>query len=91
MTKSAALEAAASGVRVNALAPGPIETGMLNRFTGTAEAKAAAAVLQALGLEKVDVLGFSLGGLVAQQLTGGDGNLDSRSTGDLWKDVQRSG
>ena len=41
MTKSAALEAAASGVRVNAVAPGPIETGMLNRFTGTAEAKAA--------------------------------------------------
>ncbi len=43
MTKSAALEAAASGVRVNAVAPGPIETGMLNRFTGTAEAKAALA------------------------------------------------
>ena len=43
MTKSAALEAAASGVRVNAVAPGPIETGMLNRFTGTAEARAALA------------------------------------------------
>ena len=41
MTKSAALEAAGSGVRVNAVAPGPIETGMLNRFTGTAEKKAA--------------------------------------------------
>jgi NAD(P)-dependent dehydrogenase (short-subunit alcohol dehydrogenase family) len=41
MTKSAALEAAGSGVRVNAVAPGPIETGMLNRFTGTAERKAA--------------------------------------------------
>jgi NAD(P)-dependent dehydrogenase (short-subunit alcohol dehydrogenase family) len=41
MTKSAALEAASSGVRVNAVAPGPIETGMLNRFTGTAERKAA--------------------------------------------------
>src|SRR5213594_486898 len=40
MTKSAALEAAASGVRVNAVAPGPIETGMLNRFTGTDERKA---------------------------------------------------
>ena len=41
MTKSAALEAAPSGVRVNAVAPGPTETGMLNRFTGTAERKAA--------------------------------------------------
>jgi NAD(P)-dependent dehydrogenase (short-subunit alcohol dehydrogenase family) len=41
ITKSAALEAAASGVRVNAVAPGPTETGMLNRFTGMAERKAA--------------------------------------------------
>ena len=41
LTKSAALEGARSGVRVNAVAPGPTETGMLNRFTGTAERKAA--------------------------------------------------
>jgi NAD(P)-dependent dehydrogenase (short-subunit alcohol dehydrogenase family) len=40
LTKSAALEAAGSGVRVNAVAPGPTETGMLNRFTGNAERKA---------------------------------------------------
>jgi NAD(P)-dependent dehydrogenase (short-subunit alcohol dehydrogenase family) len=40
LTKSAALEAAASGVRVNMVAPGPIDTGMLNRFTGTDDRKA---------------------------------------------------
>jgi NAD(P)-dependent dehydrogenase (short-subunit alcohol dehydrogenase family) len=49
MTKSAALEAAAYGVRVNAVAPGPTETGMLNRFTGTADRKAALAAGVPLG------------------------------------------
>jgi NAD(P)-dependent dehydrogenase (short-subunit alcohol dehydrogenase family) len=49
VTKSAALEAASSGVRVNGVAPGPTETGMLGRFAATAERKAALAKSVALG------------------------------------------
>jgi NAD(P)-dependent dehydrogenase (short-subunit alcohol dehydrogenase family) len=40
LTKAAALEAAAFGVRVTAVAPGPIATGMLDRFAGSDDAKA---------------------------------------------------
>jgi NAD(P)-dependent dehydrogenase (short-subunit alcohol dehydrogenase family) len=52
LTKSAALEVATSGIRVNAVAPGPTETAMLDRFTGSAERKAASVAgvpLQRLG------------------------------------------
>lgn len=37
LTKTAALEAAAIGVRVNAVAPGPVATAMLDRFVGGSE------------------------------------------------------
>jgi NAD(P)-dependent dehydrogenase (short-subunit alcohol dehydrogenase family) len=41
LTKSAALEAAAFGVRVNAVASGPTDTAMLDRLTGSPDKKAA--------------------------------------------------
>jgi len=49
MTKSAALEVAGSAARINAIAPGPVETGMLSRFAGTAERKATLAKTVPLG------------------------------------------
>src|SRR6201990_3117562 len=55
ITKSVALETVKSGIRVNSVAPGPIDTGMLTRFTRTPENKAALATtvpMDRLGLSE---------------------------------------
>jgi NAD(P)-dependent dehydrogenase (short-subunit alcohol dehydrogenase family) len=55
LTRSAALEVAAKGIRVNAVAPGPVATGGLDRFVGGAERAAAmAATVPAGRLGHVD-------------------------------------
>jgi NAD(P)-dependent dehydrogenase (short-subunit alcohol dehydrogenase family) len=84
ITKSVALELAKSGIRVNAVAPGPTDTGMLTRFTGTAENKAALVKqvpLDRLGLseEIADGIVFIASG-GAKWITGAVLNVDGGMT-----------
>jgi NAD(P)-dependent dehydrogenase (short-subunit alcohol dehydrogenase family) len=51
LTKTAALEAAAFGVRVNGVAPGPTETGMLGRLAS--DPKRRAALIETVPLKRV--------------------------------------
>jgi NAD(P)-dependent dehydrogenase (short-subunit alcohol dehydrogenase family) len=83
-TKSVALELAKSGIRVNAVAPGPTDTGMLTRFTGTAENKAGLVKmvpLDRLGLaeEVADGIVF-IGSDAAKWITGEVLNVDGGMT-----------
>ena len=61
LTKAAALEAAESGVRVNVVAPGPIETGMLSRLNTSAESLAD-------GIARVPMKRFGLADEVARAI-----------------------
>jgi NAD(P)-dependent dehydrogenase (short-subunit alcohol dehydrogenase family) len=74
MTKSAALELASRGIRVNAVAPGPTETGMLHRLTGSHEVKRALAGTVPMGRvglpeEVADAIAY-IGGKTGSFVTG---------------------
>ncbi|MDQ1567907.1 MAG: hypothetical protein QOF96_2787, partial [Actinomycetota bacterium] len=84
ISKSVALEMAKSGIRVNVVAPGPTDTDMLTRFTGTPENKAALAAevpLARLGLseELADAIVF-IGSDEASYITGHVLNVDGGHT-----------
>jgi NAD(P)-dependent dehydrogenase (short-subunit alcohol dehydrogenase family) len=84
LTKSVALEMGNSGIRVNCVAPGPTDTGMLTRFTGTTENKAALVSrvpLERMGLseELADAIVF-IGSGDATYITGHILNVDGGLT-----------
>ncbi|WP_089102841.1 SDR family NAD(P)-dependent oxidoreductase [Streptomyces hyaluromycini] len=84
ITKSVALEVAASGIRVNGVAPGPTDTGMLTRFTGTPENKAALVTevpMARLGLsEELAAAIVFIGSDEASYITGHILNVDGGHT-----------
>lgn len=81
LTKAAALEGAPFNVRVNAVAPGPIDTEMLTRFTGTPERKAgliSGVPLKRMGhpeevAQTVVFLGSEKASFITAQIVGVDG------------------
>ena len=56
LTRSAALEVASKGVRVNAIAPGPVETDMFDRFVGR-DAAAKAEILSRMPTGRIATTG----------------------------------
>jgi NAD(P)-dependent dehydrogenase (short-subunit alcohol dehydrogenase family) len=84
ISKSVALEIAQSGIRVNVVAPGPTDTGMLTRFTGTPENKAglvAGVPMERMGLseELADAIVF-IASDKASYITGTVLNVDGGLT-----------
>ena len=84
ITKSVALEVVHSGIRVNAVAPGPVDTGMLTRFTRTPDNKAALVTtvpMARLGLseEQANAIVF-IGSDEASFITGHILNVDGGKT-----------
>jgi len=81
LTKTAALEGAPLNIRVNAVAPGPIDTEMLTRFTGTPERKTgliAGVPLKRMGhpeevAQTVVFLGSDKASFITAQIVGVDG------------------
>jgi NAD(P)-dependent dehydrogenase (short-subunit alcohol dehydrogenase family) len=84
ITKSVALETARSGIRVNAVAPGPTDTGMLTRFTGTPQNKAALAAEVPMGrLARAEELANAIVFIASDQasyITGHIFNVDGGHT-----------
>jgi NAD(P)-dependent dehydrogenase (short-subunit alcohol dehydrogenase family) len=68
LTRSAALEVAADGIRVNAVAPGPVATAGLDNFAGGADASAALAEGVPMGrLGQVDEIADVIRFLASEQ------------------------
>lgn len=91
LTKAAALEGALYGVRVNAVAPGPTDTGMLTRFAGNAENKENlrhGVPMKRLGLpeevaEAIVFLGSDKSPFLSGQVLGVDGAKSAVDSGSL--------